>query len=149
MRYLKLYEDFNADKVKINDLLEDIAALDYILSDEGIKAKYYVTEKMASGSPNTYMIGTSDDISTKADGSFDDVGIYKIKVYFETSSDKEIFEEYYNKLKNYIEEVYDVYVVKDQRTIGRNNLRGYEQVKLNCISVIIERLPDDYVYFND
>ena len=36
MRYLKLYEDFNTDKLKIKDLLEDIVALDYILSDEGI-----------------------------------------------------------------------------------------------------------------
>ena len=83
MRYLKLYEDFSSGKFKIKDLLEDIAALDYILSDEGIKVKYFVTEKMASDAPNRYMIGTSDDISTKIDDSFEDVGIYKMQIYFD------------------------------------------------------------------
>ena len=126
MRYLKLYEDFNTDKPKIKDLLEDITALDYILSDEGINAKYYVTEKMASDSPNRYMIGTSDDISTKVDDSFDGVGIYKIQVYFDidaeihrhenshTFKQKEIPDEYFNQLKEHLEEVYDVHVVKDR-----------------------------------
>ena len=31
MRYLKLYEDFNSNEIKIKDLLEDIVSLDYIL----------------------------------------------------------------------------------------------------------------------
>ena len=69
MRYLKLYEDFAKGETKISDLLEDIASLDYILSDEGIEAKYYVTEKMASGSENRYMIGTSENIASKIDES--------------------------------------------------------------------------------
>ena len=163
MRYLKLYEDFNADKVKIKDLLEDIAALDYILSDEGIKAKYYVTEKMASDSPNTYMIGTSDDISTKSDESFDGVGIYKIQVYFDidaeihrhtnshTFNQKEIPDEYFNQLKEHLEETYEVDVVKDRpHTTGRIKRDGdYGLVQVNCVSIIIERQPDDYVYFED
>ena len=163
MRYLKLYEDFNTDKFKIKDLLEDIAALDYILSDEGIKAKYYVTEKMGSDSPNTYMIGTSDDISTKVDESFDGVGIYKIKVYFDidaeihrhenshTFNQKEIPDEYFNQLKEHLEEVYDVHVVKDRPyTTGKIKRDGdYGLVQVNCVSIIIERQPDDYIYFDD
>jgi hypothetical protein len=163
MRYLKLYEDFNTDKLKIKDLLEDIVALDYILSDEGIKAKYYVTEKVASDSPNTYMIGTSDDISTKVDDSFDGVGIYKIQVYFDidaeihrhenshTFNQKEIPDEYFNQLKEHLEEVYDVHVVKDRPyTTGRIKRDGdYGIVNVNCVSVIVERQPDDYIYFND
>ena len=163
MRYLKLYEDFNTDKPKIKDLLEDIAALDYILSDEGIKAKYYVTEKMASDSPNRYMIGTSDDISTKVDDSFDGVGIYKIQVYFDidaeihrhenshTFNQKEIPDEYFNQLKEHLEEVYDVHVVKDRPyTTGRIKRDGdYGIVQVNCVSIIIERQPDDYIYFDD
>ena len=152
MKYLKLYEDFNTDKPKIKDLLEDIAALDYILSDEGINAKYYVTEKMASDSPNRYMIGTSDDISTKVDESFDGVGIYKIQIYFDTTPEmKEIPDEYYNQLKEHLEEVYDVHVVKDRpHTTGKvNNTLHYKLVQVNCISIIIERQPDDYIYFDD
>ena len=177
MRYLKLYEDFNTDKPKIKDLLEDIAALDYILSDEGIKAKYYVTEKMASDSPNTYMIGTSDDISTKVDESFDGVGIYKIKVYYdveldmkslrrrhdalgnevkndgakETDEISQISEEYFNQLKEHLEEVYDVHVVKDRpHTTGKIKRDGdYGLVQVNCVSIIVERQPDDYIYFDD
>ena len=163
MRYLKLYEDFNTDKPKIKDLLEDIAALDYILSDEGINAQYYVTEKMASDSPNRYMIGTSDDISTKADESFEGVGIYKIQVYFDidaeihrhenshTFNQKEIPDEYFNQLKEHLEEVYDVHVVKDRPyTTGRIKRDGdYGIVQVNCVSIIIERQPDDYVYFDD
>lgn len=175
MRYLKLYEDFNTDKFKIKDLLEDIAALDYILSDEGIKAKYYVTEKMDSDSPNRYMIGTSDDISTKVDESFDGVGIYKIQVYFDTELDmksikirydplgneiknvgvndeiNQISDEYFNQLKEHLEEVYDVHVVKDRtHTTGKIKRDGdYGIVNVNCISIIIERQPDDYVYFED
>lgn len=163
MRYLKLYEDFNTDKFKIKDLLEDIAALDYILSDEGINGKYYVTEKMASDSPNRYMIGTSDDISTKADESFEGVGIYKIQVYFDidaeihrhenshTFNQKEIPDEYFNQLKEHLEEVYDVHVVKDRPyTTGRIKRDGdYGIVNVNCVSVIVERQPDDYIYFDD
>ena len=163
MKYLKLYEDFNTDKPKIKDLLEDIAALDYILSDEGVKAKYFVTEKMASDSPNRYMIGTSDDISTKVDDSFDGVGIYKIQVYFEidaeisrhtnshTFNQKEIPDEYFNQLKEHLEEVYDVHVVKDRPyTTGKIKRDGdYGIVQVNCVSIIIERQPDDYVYFDD
>ena len=163
MKYLKLYEDFNTDKPKIKDLLEDIAALDYILSDEGINAKYYVTEKMASDSPKRYMIGTSDDISTKVDDSFDGVGIYKIQVYFEidaeisrhtnshTFNQKEIPDEYFNQLKEHLEEVYDVHVVKDRPyTTGKIKRDGdYGIVQVNCVSIIIERQPDDYVYFDD
>ena len=87
MKYIKLYEDFNSNEVKIKDLLEDIASLDYILSDEGIKIKYFVTEKMASDTPNSYMIGTSDDISTKIDNSFEGVGIYKIQIYYDIDLD--------------------------------------------------------------
>ena len=163
MKYLKLYEDFNTDKPKIKDLLEDIAALDYILSDEGIKAKYYVTEKMASDSPNRYMIGTSDDISTKVDDSFEGVGIYKIQVYFDidaeihrhenshTFNQKEIPDEYFNQLKEHLEEVYDVHVVKDRSyTTGKIKRDGdYGIVQVNCVSIIIERQPDDYIYFDD
>ena len=159
MRYLKLYEDFNTDKPKIKDLLEDITALDYILSDEGVKAKYYVTEKMASDSPNRYMIGTSDDISTKVDDSFEGVGIYKIQVYFDidaeihrhenshTFNQKEIPDEYFNQLKEHLEEVYDVHVVKDRPyTTGKIKRDGdYGIVQVNCVSIIIERQPDDYV----
>lgn len=159
MKYLKLYEDFNTDKPKIKDLLEDIAALDYILSDEGIKAKYFVTEKMASDSPNRYMIGTSDDISTKVDDSFEGVGIYKIQVYFDidaeihrhenshTFNQKEIPDEYFNQLKEHLEEVYDVHVVKDRPyTTGKIKRDGdYGIVQVNCVSIIIERQPDDYV----
>ena len=163
MRYLKLYEDFNTDKPKIKDLLEDITALDYILSDEGINAKYYVTEKMASDSPNRYMIGTSDDISTKVDDSFDGVGIYKIQVYFDidaeihrhenshTFKQKEIPDEYFNQLKEHLEEVYDVHVVKDRPyTTGKIKRDGdYGIVQVNCVAIIIERQPDDYIYFDD
>ena len=177
MRYLKLYEDFNTDKLKIKDLLEDIVALDYILSDDGIKAKYYVTEKMGSDSPNTYMIGTSDDISTKVDESFDGVGIYKIKVYYdveldmkslrrrhdalgnevkndgakETDEISQISEEYFNQLKEHLEEVYNVHVVKDRsHTTGKIKRDGdYGLVQVNCVSIIIERQPDDYIYFDD
>jgi hypothetical protein len=177
MRYLKLYEDFNTDKPKIKDLLEDIVSLDYILSDEGIKAKYFVTEKMASDSPNRYMIGTSDDISTKIDDSFDGVGIYKIQVYYdveldmkslrrrhdalgnevkndrakETDEISQISEEYFNQLKEHLEEVYDVHVVKDRpHTTGKIKRDGdYGLVQVNCVSVIVERQPDDYVYFED
>ena len=163
MRYLKLYEDFNTNKPKIKDLLEDIAALDYILSDEGVKAKYFVTEKMASDSPNRYMIGTSDDISTKVDDSFEGVGIYKIQVYFDidaeihrhenshTFNQKEIPDEYFNQLKEHLEEVYDVHVVKDRSyTTGKIKRDGdYGLVQVNCVSIIIERQPDDYIYFDD
>ena len=163
MKYLKLYEDFNTNKPKIKDLLEDIAALDYILSDEGVKAKYFVTEKMASDSPNRYMIGTSDDISTKVDDSFEGVGIYKIQVYFDidaeihrhenshTFNQKEIPDEYFNQLKEHLEEVYDVHVVKDRsHTTGKIKRDGdYGLVQVNCVSIIIERQPDDYVYFDD
>lgn len=159
MKYLKLYEDFNTNKPKIKDLLEDIAALDYILSDEGVKAKYFVTEKMASDSPNRYMIGTSDDISTKVDDSFEGVGIYKIQVYFDidaeihrhenshTFNQKEIPDEYFNQLKEHLEEVYDVHVVKDRPyTTGKIKRDGdYGIVQVNCVSIIIERQPDDYV----
>ena len=159
MKYLKLYEDFNTNKPKIKDLLEDIAALDYILSDEGVKAKYFVTEKMASDSPNRYMIGTSDDISTKVDDSFEGVGIYKIQVYFDidaeihrhenshTFNQKEIPDEYFNQLKEHLEEVYDVHVVKDRSyTTGKIKRDGdYGIVQVNCVSIIIERQPDDYV----
>ena len=171
MRYLKLYEDFNSDKFKIKDLLEDISALDYILSDEGINAKYFVTEKMASDAPNRYMIGTSDDISSKIDDSFEDVGVYKIQVYYDIELDtkslrrrydplgnevkndgtkesdeiNQISEEYFNKLKEQLE-IYDVHVVKDKpHTTGRI----YGLVQVNCVSIIIERQPDDYIYFDD
>ncbi len=172
MRYLKMFEDFGSNGVSIKDLLEDIASLDYILSDEGIKAKYYVTEKMMSGAPNRYMIGTSDDISTKADDSFEGAGIYKIQVYFDTDLDEkslrrrhdllgnpinnsekdeidQISEEYFNQLKEHIEEVHDVRVVKDRpHTTGRiKNSGDYGLVVVNCVSVIIERQEDDYVYF--
>lgn len=163
MRYLKLYEDFGKGEIKISDLLEDIASLDYILSDEGIVAKYYVTEKMSSDSPNTYMIGTSENIASKTDESFDGVGIYKIQVYFDidaeihrhanshTFNQKEIPDEYFNQLKEHLEEVYDVHVVKDRPyTTGRIKRDGdYGLVQVNCVSVIVERQPDDYVYFND
>ena len=152
MKYLKLYEDFNTDKFKIKDLLEDIASLDYILSDEGIKAKYFITEKMMSDAPNRYQLGTSDDISTKIDDSFEGVGIYKIQVYFDTTPEtKEIPDEYYNQLKEHIEGVYDVRVVKEKtHTAGRvNNSLNQLIVSVNCVSIIIERQPDDYVYFED
>jgi len=177
MRYLKLYEDFNSNEVKIKDLLEDISSLDYILSDEGIKAKYFVTEKMASGSTNRYQIGTSDDISTKIDDSFEGVGIYKIQIYYDIDLDMatlrrrhdplgnpiknkdskendeitQISEEYFNQLKEHLEEVHDVRVVKDKsHTTGRiKNSGDYGLVVVNCVSVIVERLPDDYVYFDD
>jgi hypothetical protein len=170
MRYLKLYEDFNSNELKIKDLLEDIASLDYILSDEGVKAKYFVTEKMASDSPNRYMIGTSDDISTKVDESFDGVGIYKIQVYYDVELDmkslrrrhdtlgneevgeiSQISEEYFNQLKEHLEEVYDVHVVKDRpHTTGKIKRDGdYGIVNVNCVSIIIERQPDDYIYFDD
>jgi len=151
MRYLKLYEDFSSGKFKIKDLLEDIAALDYILSDEGIKAKYFVTEKMASDAPNRYMIGTSDDISTKIDDSFEDVGIYKIQIYFdEDINTNSISEEYYNKLKEQLE-IYDVNVIKEKtHATGKINRTGdYELVQVNCVTVIVERQPDDYIYFDD
>jgi len=151
MRYLKLYEDFNSDKFKIKDLLEDISALDYILSDEGIKAKYFVTEKMASDAPNRYMIGTSDDISSKIDDSFEDVGVYKIQIYFdEDINTNSISEEYYNKLKEQLE-IYDVHVIKEKtHATGKINRTGdYELVQVNCVSIIIERQPDDYIYFDD
>ena len=163
MRYLKLYEEFGKGEIKISDLLEDIASLDYILSDEGINAKYYVTEKMGSDSPNRYMIGTSDDISTKADESFEGVGIYKIQIYFDidaeihrhenshTFNQKEIPDEYFNQLKVHLEEVYDVHVVKERPyTTGRIKRDGdYGIVQVNCVSVIVERQPDDYIYFDD
>ena len=163
MRYLKLYEDFGKGEIKISDLLEDIASLDYILSDEGIEAKYYVTEKYASGSTNRYMIGTSENIASKTDKSFDGVGIYKIQVYFDieaeihrhanshTFNKKEIPDEYFNQLKEHLEGVYDVHVVKDRPyTTGRIKTDGdYGLVQVNCVSVIVERQPDDYVYFND
>ena len=163
MRYLKLYEEFGKGEIKISDLLEDIASLDYILSDEGIEAKYYVTEKYASGTSNRYMIGTSENIASKADKSFDGVGIYKIQVYFDidaeihrhenshTFNQKEIPDEYFNQLKEHLEEVYDVHVVKDcPYTTGRIKRDGdYGLVQVNCVSVIVERQPDDYVYFED
>ena len=166
MRYLKLYEDFNSNEVKIKDLLEDIASLDYILSDEGIKARYFITEKMASDTPNRYQLGTSDDISTKIDNSFEGVGIYKIQVEWDKSTYgsietkgyfaedinmNSISDEYHNKLKEHLEEVYDVHVVKEEtRTTGRlNNSGDYKLIKVNCVSVIVERQPDDYVYFED
>ena len=162
MRYLKLYEEFGKGEIKISDLLEDIASLDYILSDEGIEAKYYVTEKMGSDSPNRYMIGTSDDISTKADESFEGVGIYKIQIYFDidaeihrhenshTFNQKEIPDEYFNQLKVHLEEVYDVHVVKERPySTGRIKGDDYGLVQVNCVSVIVERQPDDYVYFED
>ena len=163
MRYLKLYEEFGKGEIKISDLLEDIASLDYILSDEGIEAKYYVTEKYASGTSNRYMIGTSENIASKADKSFDGVGIYKIQVYFDidaeihrhenshTFNQKEIPDEYFNQLKEHLEEVYDVHVVKDRPyTTGRIKRDGdYGLVQVNCVSVIVERQPDDYVYFED
>ncbi len=172
MRYLKLYEDFNLNEVKIKDLLEDISSLDYILSDEGIKAKYFVTEKMVSGSTNRYQIGTSDDISTKIDDSFEGVGIYKIQIYYDIDLDMaalrkrhdrksnkerrfneitQISEEYFNQLKEHLEEVHDVRVVKDKsHTTGRiKNSGDYGLVVVNCVSVIVERLPDDYVYFDE
>ena len=162
MKYLKLYEDFNTYNFKIKDLLEDISSLDYILSDEGIVAKYYVVEKTASGSPNSYMIGTSDDISTKVDESFDGVGIYKINVYFDIDAEinrhdnshsfdqKEIPDEYFNQLKGHLEEVYDVHVVKDRPySTGRIIRDEYRLVQVNCVSVIVERQPDDYVYFDE
>jgi len=158
MRYLKLYEDFNSNEAKIKDLLEDIASLDYILSDEGIKAKYFVTEKMRSGASNRYMIGTSDDISTKADESFEGVGIYKIQIFYDIDLDakendeiSQISEEYFNQLKGYLEEAHDVRVVKDKpHTTGRiKNSVEYGLVVVNCVSVIIERQEDDYVYFED
>ena len=161
MRYLKLYEDFNSNEVKIKDLLEDIASLDYILSDEGIKAEYFVTEKMASDAPNSYLLGTSDDISTKTDESFDGVGIYKIKIKFDTPEEmKDILVEYYNQLKEHIEGVYDVRVVKDRpHTQATGYKWGYDgesinstpsgKIDKNCVSVIVERQPDDYVYFDD
>lgn len=161
MRYLKLYEDFNTDKLKIKDLLEDISALDYILSDEGIKAKYFVTEKMASDASNRYMIGTSDDISSKIDDSFEDVGVYKIQIYYDVELDmkslsakesdeiNQISEEYFNKLKEQLE-IYDVHVVKDKpHTTGRIKKDNYVLVQVNCVSVIIERQPDDYIYFDE
>ena len=163
MRYLKLYEDFNSDKFKIKDLLEDISALDYILSDEGIKAKYFVTEKMASDAPNRYMIGTSDDISSKIDDSFEDVGVYKIQIYFDIEIKggtligfdfkeiHEIADEYYNKLKEDLEDLYDVKVVKEiPNCTGKINRAGdYGIVQVNCVSIIIERQPDDHIYFDD
>lgn len=163
MRYLKLYEDFGKGEIKISDLLEDIASLDYILSDEGIEAKYYVTEKYASGTSNRYMIGTSENIASKTDKSFDGVGIYKIQVYFDidaeihrhenshTFKQKEIPDEYFNQLKEHLEGVYDVHVVKDRPyTTGRIKRDGdYGLVQVNCVSVIVERQPDDYVYFDD
>ena len=163
MRYLKLYEEFGKGEIKISDLLEDIASLDYILSDEGIEAKYYVTEKMASDSPNTYMIGTSEDIASKTDESFDGVGIYKIQIYFDidaeihrhenshTFNQKEIPDEYFNQLKEHLEEVYDVHVVKDRPySTGRIKRDGdYGLVQVNCVSIIIERQPDDYVYLDE
>jgi hypothetical protein len=160
MKYLKLYEDFNTDKFKIKYLLEDIASLDYILSDEGIKAKYFITEKMMSDAPNRYQLGTSDDISTKIDNSFEGVGIYKIQVewdletkylFAEDINMNSISDEYHNKLKEHLEEVYDVHVVKEEtRTTGRlNNSGDYKLIKVNCVSVIVERQPDDYVYFDD
>ncbi len=152
MKYVKLFEDFDSKGIKIKDLLEDIAALDYILSDEGIKAKYYVTEKMASGQPNRYMIGTSDDISSKIDESWNEAAAYKFQVYFDiahTFSQKEMPDEYYNQLKEHLESVYDVHVVKDRpHTTGKIKRDGdYGIVNVNCVSIIIERQPDDYVYF--
>jgi len=162
MRYLKLYEDFGKGEIKISDLLEDIASLDYILSDEGIEAKYYVTEKYASGTSNRYMIGTSENIASKTDKSFDGVGIYKIQEYFDidaeihrpekshTFNQKEKPDEYFNQLKGHLEEVYDVHVVKDRPyTTGRIKGDEYGLVQVNCVSVIVERQPDDYVYFDD
>jgi len=152
MRYLKLYEDFNSNEIKIKDLPEDIVSLDYILSDEGIKAKYFVTEKMASDTPNRYQLGTSDDISTKIDDSLEGVGIYKIQIYFDTEPEmEEMTDEYYNQLKEHLEEVYDVHVVKDRpHTTGKINRDGdYGIVNVNCVSIIIERQPDDYIYFDD
>jgi hypothetical protein len=177
MKYLKLYEDFGKGEIKISDLLEDIASLDYILSDEGIEAKYYVTEKYAHGSTNRYMIGTSENIASKTGSSFDGVGIYKIQVYYDVELDMkslrrrhdplgneikndgakesdeimQISEEYFNQLKGHLEEVYDVHVVKDKpHTTGRIKRDGdYGLVQVNCVSVIVERQPDDYVYFDE
>ena len=149
MKYVRLFEDFDSKGIKIKDLLEEIVALDYILYEEGIRAKYYVTEKMASGQPNRYMIGTSDDISSKIDESWNETAAYKLQVYFDsnTFSQKEIADEYYNQLKEHLESVYDVHVVKDRPYTKQNLLKKNGLVLENCVSIIIERQPDDYKYF--
>ena len=149
MKYVRLFEDFDSKGIKIKDLLEDIVALDYILYEEGISAKYYVTEKMASGQPNRYMIGTSDDISSKIDESWNETAAYKLQLYFDsnTFSQKEIADEYYNQLKEHLESVYDVHVVKDRPYTKQNLLKKNGLALENCVSIIIERQPDDYKYF--
>ncbi len=152
MKYIKLFEDFSTKGFNMKDLLKEIASLDYILSEEGIVARYYVTEKMASDSPNRYMIGTSDDISSKIDESWNEAVAYKLQVYFDiahTFSQKEIPDEYYNQLKEHLESVYDVHVVKDRPYTKQNLLKKNGLVVENCVSIIIERQPDDYIYFDD
>jgi hypothetical protein len=210
MKYLKLYDNFNSKDFKIKDLLEDISSLDYILSDEDIKVKYYITENNKKGSnmldkyktnlenmsneeladefayetgvsiedvmsdiederetyieelifkfkqqlgsrgeysnrePERYMIGTSDDISTKIDDSFENQGVYKIEIFFDIDNKNEevnkLSDEYYNQLKNHLEEIYDVNVLKEKPyTTGRIKSSGeYGLVSVNCVSVIIE-----------
>jgi hypothetical protein len=106
---------------------------------------------MASDAPNRYMIGTSDDISSKIDDSFEDVGVYKMQIYFdEDINTNSISEEYYNKLKEQLE-IYDVHVIKEKtHATGKINRTGdYELVQVNCVTVIVERQPDDYIYFDD
>jgi hypothetical protein len=152
MRYIKLYEDFNSKDIKTKDILEDIVSLDYILSDEDKNTEYFLTEKMASGKPNRFLLGTSANISTKIDDSFDELEIYKIQIYFNTDLETtDVSDEYFNKLKGHLEDLYDVKVVRDRPYTKKkiNNFGEYSLTKVNCISVIIERQPDDYIYFED
>jgi hypothetical protein len=146
MKYLKLYEDFYEDdnnNVDPKELLEEILSLDYILKEEGARIEYYVREKQSSDSVNMYLIGDSGNIKEKIEEleECDDFPkkIYSYEIRFQVES-TDLVDEYFNKLKYELEDIFDVKVEKSINYRYKPELRPYAPI----IKVFVEKTPDDY-----
>jgi hypothetical protein len=156
MKYLKLYENFNKE-VDTRDLLDAILSLSYILEEKGIEIEYWVRQNM-NDAVNRYLIGTNDyirvensqgevkeekDIKFKIEKleEWDDFPkkIYSYDIAFHTENTN-LTDEYFELLKQYLEESFDVNVEKAINWTYKPELRPYNPI----IKVFVEKTPDDY-----
>ena len=143
MKYLKLYENFNNDEeVDTRELLEDILSLDYILKEQGVRVEYYVRQNN-NDTVNMYLIGDSDNIQEKIEEleEWDDFPkkIFSYDIRFEAPSEDLVYE-YFNKLKQELEDYFNVRVEKGINYRYKPELRPFNPL----IKVFVEKTADDY-----
>ena len=143
MKYLKLYENFNDDdNVDTKELLNEIRSLDDRLKEQGVIIQYYVRQNN-NGAENMYLIGDSDNIEEKIEEleEWDDFPkkIFNYEIRFRAES-IDLVDEYFNKVKHELEDLFDVKVEKHINWRFKPEFRPYNPI----IKVFVEKTPDDY-----